>query len=110
MASILGKDKGILGSNNSLLGAAAEGQMPISQEGSEIGAEGMAQEPTEGMEQGEEGFVQAMNAIEVLQAGIKSFLDQNINIEGQSISNPEAVDSFINDLNTLVQKYVGTAS
>lgn len=58
-------------------------------------------------EQSEGDFEGLMQGIEMLQAGVQDVLSTMIDIEAQTVKDPEAIASFISDMGNVLAKYQG---
>jgi len=94
---------GILGEKQSMLGAVGE-EMPPEAGSPEMGAPPVEEAPAENEE-----FEGVMGAIQNIQAGVQGVLDGMIDMEAQTVSDPEGVAGFAADIAMVLEKYQQSA-
>ena len=99
---LLGDKQGMMGPKASMMGqpAVQEGEAPM---------EGAPVEEAPAPEAGGEGdeFAGIMQGIETLQAGVQDVIGSMIDLEGQTVSDPEGIANFLKDLAVVLSKYQG---
>lgn len=100
---LLGEKQGMMGPKASMMEQAAVQEGEAVEQGM-AAAEG---EAAASPEAGAEEFAGVMQGIETLQAGVQDVLASMIDIEGQSIIDPEGIAGFAADMGQLLAKYQG---
>jgi len=99
---MLGDKQGMMGPKASMMG------QPAVQEGG-VAPEGGAPMPEEAAPEsgGDEEFAGVMQGIETLQAGVQDVIGAMVDLEGQTVSDPEGIAGFLTDLASVLAKYQG---
>lgn len=99
--SLLGEKQGVMGSKPSMMEQAA-----IQEQEAGAAVEASAEEaPVQ--DEGAQEFEGIVQGIQTLQAGVQDVLNTMINMESQTVSDPEGIAGFLTDMGTLLAKYQG---
>jgi len=104
---MLGRKEGVLGPQDSIMQAGVQEGAPTGEPGYAEEAAAPAPEAAAPAPEAQE-FEGVMSGIQTLQAGVQGLLDSMIDIEGQSVKEPEALAGFLEDMGMLLAKYQGS--
>jgi hypothetical protein len=97
---MLGPKQGVLGPQDSVIAGVQEEMPPEEAVASEEGTPAPAPEAQE--------FEGVMSGIQTIQAGVQGLLESMIDMEGQTVKEPEALAGFLEDMGMLLAKYQGS--
>lgn len=99
---MLGPKQGLLGPQDSVMQAGVQEGMPPE---AAMGEEAAPTEPAQ--DAGTQEFEGIVQSIQTLQAGVQTVLDSMLDMEAQSVSDPEGIATFLEDMGMLLAKYQG---
>lgn len=95
---LLGEKQGMMGAKASMMGAA-----PVQEEGGPMVEPPVAEQaPAEDQE-----FAGIMQGIEVLQTGVQDVIAGMVDMESQTVSDPEGIAKFLTGLGELLAQFQG---